>query len=215
MLKTFVKIILLFGVVSMLILSCGKDTAQKQSKIRKNRLVQLKNYMAGTFTSATQAEVDTNYFDITLNMVPVWEKAEMGHWLYVEQSISSNLAKPYRQRVYHLTRTFPGKFLSKVYSLPEASRFIGASETDSIWQTIQPDSLTLLEGCGILLTWQDSLFVGSTHESDCANSWGDAAYATSEVTISETILKSWDRGWDTTGTQVWGAEGGGYVFVKE
>jgi CpeT protein len=27
-------------------------------------------------------------------------------------------------------------------------------------------------------------------------------------------LLSWDRGWDVNGKQVWGAEKGGYIFVK-
>jgi hypothetical protein len=41
-----------------------------------------------------------------------------------------------------------------------------------------------------------------------------ASYATSEVVITDEQLLSWDRGWDANGKQVWGAETGGYIFVK-
>ena len=42
----------------------------------------------------------------------------------------------------------------------------------------------------------------------------NASYATSEVVITSTMLKSWDRGFDSADHQVWGASGGPYEFVK-
>ncbi len=41
-----------------------------------------------------------------------------------------------------------------------------------------------------------------------------ASYATSEVTLDEVALESWDRGYDDTDTQVWGATQGPYVFIR-
>jgi hypothetical protein len=35
------------------------------------------------------------------------------------------------------------------------------------------------------------------------------------VELSENMLLSWDRGFNTEGVQVWGAEKGGYRFVKK
>jgi hypothetical protein len=35
------------------------------------------------------------------------------------------------------------------------------------------------------------------------------------VTIWPDRLISWDRGWNDKGQQVWGAEKGGYIFVKQ
>jgi hypothetical protein len=42
-----------------------------------------------------------------------------------------------------------------------------------------------------------------------------ASYATSEVVIYSDKLISWDRGWNDEGKQVWGAQKGGYVFLKQ
>ena len=48
----------------------------------------------------------------------------------------------------------------------------------------------------------------------CPSDRKGAAYATSEVTITENELISWDRGYNDKDEQVWGAEKGGYHFLK-
>ena len=57
-------------------------------------------------------------------------------------------------------------------------------------------------------------YVGATQGQGCISTLRGAAYATSEVEISESVLVSWDRGWDNSGEQAWGATAGGYEFVK-
>jgi hypothetical protein len=54
----------------------------------------------------------------------------------------------------------------------------------------------------------------SWQERDCKSSLHGVVYATSQVRITEAELYSWDRGFDAEGNQVWGAEGGSYVFRK-
>ena len=49
----------------------------------------------------------------------------------------------------------------------------------------------------------------------CESNLRGAKYAASRVTLTEHLLASWDQGFDETGKQVWGAEKGGYRFVKE
>jgi hypothetical protein len=56
-------------------------------------------WMTGSFSSAEQAAADTNYFDIRLEIVPIWTTRADGHWLYVEQAAAGYLERPYRQRV--------------------------------------------------------------------------------------------------------------------
>jgi len=60
----------------------------------------------------------------------------------------------------------------------------------------------------------DERFEGSTRGDGCASSLAGASYATSEVVVTPGRLLSWDRGWDASGEQAWGATGGGYEFVK-
>ncbi|MBK8230937.1 MAG: hypothetical protein IT349_04755 [Candidatus Eisenbacteria bacterium] len=57
-------------------------------------------------------------------------------------------------------------------------------------------------------------YAGSTIGLDCESDLRGAAYATSEVSITKGGIVSWDRGFDASGVQVWGAERGGYRFLR-
>mgnify|MGYP002635821013 CR=1 FL=1 len=186
-----------------------------RTEVLVDPLLELSELMTGTFTSAEQAQLDTNYYDITLNMWPVWKEQRGSIWLYVEQSLSSDLAAPYRQRMYQLKEVNDSTFASAVFEIPRAERFIQAKDDSALFAMITPDSLITREGCTVFLEHVGYYhYVGSTHEADCKSDFRGAAYATSEVDIEFGKITSWDEGWDSLGMKVWGAEGGGYVFKK-
>ncbi|MCW8811669.1 MAG: chromophore lyase CpcT/CpeT [Ignavibacteriaceae bacterium] len=179
----------------------------------RDRLV---DYMTGSFSSAEQAEKDTNYLNIELEMVQIWKDRTDGPWIYVEQSVSNHKEKPYRQRVYQLWNRSDGKIESRVYTIPNPLRFAGDYNKDFPLIRITPDSLTLRKGCEVVLYMNDyGNFEGGTVDSNCASDLRGASYATSEVTIYKDKLISWDRGFDKNGKQVWGATKRGYVFLKK
>lgn len=175
----------------------------------------LASTMIGSYCSAAQAERDTNYFNIEFEMVRIWPKETDGIWLYVEQAVASKKDKPYRQRIYHLRQVDDSTFISTVCNLDSMKNFMGAYRDVSRFGALTPADARVLEGCAITLHYRKGRFVGSTHERDCRNAWGKATYATSEVDIGPEGMVSWDRGYDDTHTQVWGAEMGGYEFVKK
>ncbi len=135
-------------------------------------------------------------------------------WLYVEQAITSNKDKPYRQRVYQLKQLDEDTFKSTIYTLPDATKVVGAHKDENPLSFWKPSDLTELEGCTIVLDYKRRKFVGNTKEGKCLNSWGGATYATSEVVIGKKKMVSWDRGWDKDGKYLWGAEFGGYIFKR-
>ncbi len=175
----------------------------------------LKRYMIGSYTSAAQAVRDTSYLNIELEMARIWLKEKDGIWLYVEQATAAKKDKPYRQRIYHLQQQDDSTFISTVCNLDSMHLFVGAYKDVARFSAIKPTDVKPLEGCALVLHWRDGRFVGSTHENDCKNAWGKATYATSVVSIGPDGMVSWDRGYDDTHTQVWGAEKGGYEFVKK
>jgi CpeT protein len=61
---------------------------------------------------------------------------------------------------------------------------------------------------------KDGSYFGQTEVGPCSSSLGEAAYATSEISMTADGLVSWDRGFDENGQQVWGATRGGYIFMK-
>ncbi|MFH2051153.1 MAG: chromophore lyase CpcT/CpeT [bacterium] len=173
-------------------------------------------WMTGSFSSGAQAEADPdNYYDIRLEMAPIWPGRTDGAWLYVEQAAASSLDQPYRQRVYRVREVEPGLFASEVYELPDPDAAVGAWRDPARLAGLTPDDLIPREGCTVYLRRQsDGSFTGGTRDRECGSSLRGATYATSEITLQGNRLESWDRGWDTAGVQVWGAEKGPYVFVK-
>jgi len=181
------------------------------------RLDALASWMAGTYTSEAQASTDPdNYYNVRMILVSVWTGRKDGRWLYVEQAKADSLDQPYRQRIYRLSAKGSG-FESVSYALPgEAFEYIGAWQDPSRFDALSPRMLTVREGCELRLEWDEGeqRFSGSTVGRNCASQLQGAAYATSEVTVTPTTIDSWDRGFDASGNQVWGARMGGYRFVK-
>lgn len=177
----------------------------------------LVSMMVGSFSSAAQAAADAeNYMDIRLEMVRIWPERTDGAWLYVEQAAASALERPYRQRVYRVHRTGANEFRSEVYTLPgDALAFAGAHNDAGKLAGLKPESLTLREGCALTLHRSaDGSFNGGTSGGGCASDLRGASFAVSEAHIGPEGLRTWDRGYDAKGVQVWGATEGPYRFVR-
>ncbi|GAB5520547.1 MAG: chromophore lyase CpcT/CpeT [Rhodothermales bacterium] len=175
----------------------------------------LAGWMTGSFSSAAQAEADSvNYFDIRLEMVRIWPDAKDGIWLYVEQASASALDRPYRQRIYRVSEV-EKSFTSAVYTFDEPLTLAGVWRTPEAFARLSPADLTEREGCAVHLMWDGEAYTGSTHEAECSSNLRGASYATSVVTVQADRIVSWDQGFDAKGDQVWGAEHGGYVFLRK
>lgn len=177
---------------------------------------QLTQYMTGSFTSEAQSKRDTAYLNVSLKMERIWQKQGDGVWLYVEQALVSTPDKPYRQRIYKLEEHGTNKFLSRVFELPDPSQYIGAAEKPKRFKDLSPEDLDEMDGCSINMVYDEKkkMFIGNIVDM-CHNDWNGAYVASSEVEITADKLISWDRGWDSNGKQVWGAEKGGYEFIKQ
>jgi len=178
----------------------------------------LASWMAGSFSSARQAESNPeSYYDIRLFMSRIWPTRTDAVWLYVEQASADSLAQPYRQRIYRLSRVEEeGALRSDVFTLPgDPLDFVGGWRDVELLRAITVDDLVLRQGCSIdLRRTGPETFAGSTKGKGCVSSLRGAAYATSEVLITPERVISWDRGFDSQGQQVWGAENAGYVFDR-
>ena len=176
----------------------------------------LVDYMIGSFSSEEQAKIDTNYFNIELEMVQIWKDRTDGPWLYIEQAAAETKDIPYRQRVYQIKQRDDGKIESIVYSIPDPLRFAGDHKKEFPLLRLTPDSLILRSGCEVILyRADDGYFKGGTIDKNCSSDLRGASYATSEVMIDKDKMITWDRGFDDNSNQVWGATNGGYIFKKK
>lgn len=195
----------------------GNASKSDSASVKGAGLARFRDALVGSYSSQKQSQDDKDYFDIRLRIVPIWTTRTDGPWLYVEQATAAALDKPYRQRVYRLSHVSGNTYRSDVYLLPEpALNFAGAWRNQAIFGALSPERLDLKGGCGVVMTFDPATqtFTGGTQGSGCESNLRGAAYATSEVTMSDTLLVSWDRGYDAAGKQVWGAEKGGYRFDK-
>jgi len=186
------------------IFSCSDDSDSK---------TELFELMQGSFDSKKQSFDDSNYFDITLHMYPIWDNR--GNFLYVEQSVSSMQETPYRQRIYEIIKSSNSTFTSIIYKLPNDSLFVGAWKDSSLFVDLKKSDLIKLDGCEVnLKKVGENHYLGSTNEKSCPSILNGANYTTSEVEIFNDKIISWDRGFDINNNQVWGATNGGYIFNK-
>lgn len=190
----------------------SKDNAELTNDPEAD-LNELYAMMQGSFNSEKQSVADTTYFNISLHMYPIWK--DRGRFLYVEQALNSMQDKPYRQRVYELTKLNDSIFSSAVFTIPNDSLWIGKWKTPAAFDSLSPDNLEERVGCAVLLKKiGENHFKGSTLDAECGSTLRGASYATSTVEITSDGITSWDQGFDSDGNQVWGATEGGYVFDK-
>lgn len=214
-LKYLMKYLAIFT-IALCIVSCKNTPKEQQvaAPVDASKTAALFELMQGSFNSNKQSIADTTYFDISLHMYPIW--AEKGHYLYVEQALSSMQDKPYRQRIYHVTDTKEeGVYKSEVYAIPNDSLWIGKWKTPNAFDSLAIESLELRTGCAVYLKEQpDGSFTGETKPYTCESTLRGAAYATSVVTVTKNKIESWDQGFNVEGEQVWGATKGGYIFDR-
>lgn len=199
---------LLILVIALITISCKNKESQPKTDTELNELFSL---MQGSFNSETQAKSDSTYYNISLHMYPIWK--DKGNFLYVEQALNSKQNKPYRQRVYEVTRQNDSIISSAIYKLPNDSLWIGKWKTPAVFDSISKADLILRNGCEVLLKrLGKNHYKGETGNKTCESTLYGASYATSEVEIKEGQIISWDRGFDAEDEHIWGAKLGGYIF---
>lgn len=191
-----------------------KPVEEPKPAPRPSGVAEVAGHLIGSFSSEAQSKADAEFFDVRLNMAPIWASRTDGPWIYVEQAMATTLDKPYRQRIYQLIDRGDGSVESFVYELPNPQARVGGWSDPSRFDADSPDSLVPRAGCSIVLRKVGDVWKGSTNERDCESSLRGASYATSEVTLRADGLDSWDRGFDAEGKQVWGAKKGAYQFRR-
>ena len=194
--------LLLFCSLTVFILGTALQPLENNSNRELKTLVK---WMTGDFSSVAQSQRNSDYYDIRLHIKPIWTSNKGEHWLYVEQAMASAQDKPYRQRIYKVERNGSKGYKSIVYTLPITEKWIGAYKNIAVFNDLKPSELSIREGCTVFLERKpDGSFAGSTNEADCESNLRGAKYATSKVTITKSLLKSWDQGFDEKHEQVWG-----------
>lgn len=181
---------------------------------KENLLDKFCGFLKGEFNSSAQNAKDTNYFNISLVMFPIWDKEKDAKYFYVEQAMVGKEDKPYRQRVYKVYQSGPNTIVSAIYTLKKQEEFVKLHESVKKQKTLSKEDLDYKEGCDVFLEFDGTHFKGGTSGKKCSSNLRGAKYVTTEVEVYEDRLISWDRGFTENGIHAWGNTAGGYVFEK-
>ncbi|WP_298119831.1 chromophore lyase CpcT/CpeT [Flavobacterium sp.] len=205
------KTIILLLTLITLFFSCN-STKTISNTADSSELKELLTIMQGQYSSEAHSKRDTSYFNISLRMVPIWKNK--GHYLYVEQAMFNKQEKPYRVRIYKISQ-HGNEFVSEIHTLKNEKEWIGKWKTPEAFDKLSETDIEVKQGCAVVLKRIDkNKFSGATGNKSCPSELRGASYASSIVTVTENEIISWDQGFDKNDKQVWGAEKGGYQFVK-
>jgi len=170
-------------------------------------------YLLGRFDSAAQAQSDPRFFAIQLVTCAVTAPELGALVMYVEQARLDTPTQPYRQRLYAVQPGDDGAVVSRVFELRRPERAVGLCDRATPAEYLAEEVIER-DGCAVYLTPEGDRFVGGTRGEACASTLMGASYATSEVTLRADGMDSWDRGYNSTMRQVWGATAGAYRFLR-
>ena len=172
--------------------------------------------MTGSFSNLDQARGDQNYHGVSLHLSRIWVNRPDGPWLYGEQSLADAPEHPYRQYVYQLVRRPDAAIELRIFDLSDPIAMTNAWRDPARIDRTGPADLLARAGCTLILRAQpDGSFKGATEGRGCSSDLRGASYASSEATISDRAVITWDRGYNRDGVQVWGSIHGGYVFKRD
>lgn len=185
------------------------------SSKEKDIVAEFYNQLQGEYSSEAQSKEDTSYFNIYLAMYPIWTDRTDGKWLYVEQAMAAKREKPYRQRIYQIKKGENNEVISVIYTFENPLEYANAHQNKELLQKLTFDKITSKVGCEVYMNATKNGFEGGTKGLGCASNLRGASYTTTEIKLEKDKLISWDRGFFTDGKQAWGAEKGGYIFIKQ
>jgi hypothetical protein len=133
-------------------------------------------------------------------------------FLYQEQALTRSLDQPYRQRFLHLRPSVDGQAIeSRAYKPSNPDAWIGLCNRPQAERTIQ--STDLGEGvCSVFLTPTLEGYRGTTQAGGCPANVRGATRITNTILLHAAGMDTWDRGYDDSWQQVWGAETEPYQF---
>lgn len=210
----------------------GSARASAATASVPQEVVQVGQWLSGTFDSSLQASQDPDYFNVRLTSCQVTLLGSDGQnlsdavYLYVEQAIAGREQSPYRQRIYRIAdargkETDSPVVESEILLLSDPRGFVGLCSQDTSKRVIQRSNAEN-RGCSVFLRPTSSTsegqaetrFEGTTPPGGCPSSFNGATTVTSYVSLGAASLIAWDIGRDAQGDQVWGPEKGPYVFRR-
>ena len=135
-------------------------------------------------------------------------------FLYQEQALIDQLDQPYRQRFLKITSDDDNQqVISSGFKPIQPKQYIGFCDQPQSKRVIKTEELGE-NNCNVFLQKQESGYFGETPPEGCTTNFRGAVKVTNTIILNETGMDTLDRGFNTEGEQVWGAENRPYKFRR-
>lgn len=186
---------------------------EKQLQEVVSRLVGIMDTSAQANSIADAPNVRITHCTITLEDAPKNDLIPITY-LYQEQAISDKLSQPYRQRILKIS---PNPDLKTI----ESASYRPTNPQSLINLCNQPAEKRLVNfseigksNCSVFLQKIGDDYIGETQPGGCKIDYRGAVLTTNKIILHSAGMDTWDRGFDSQGKLVWGAENRPYQFRK-
>jgi hypothetical protein len=133
-------------------------------------------------------------------------------YLYQEQALTNNLEQPYRQRFLQIRPSADRKTVESQSFKPQNSEtLIGLCNKPEQNRVVEQQAIGE-SVCSVFLKPTQTGYVGETPPEGCPANVRGAVRITNKIILHLQGMDTWDRGYDTQGNQVWGAQNESYQY---
>lgn len=192
------------------------DNTQK-SVLLEHQVEEVVSHLLGAMDTSAQANAnpDAPNVRITTCKIRVKDAAPLNRpqaFLYQEQALSQRLSQPYRQRFLRIAPSANNLSVeSSVFKPPTPKAWIGLCGKPESARVVQSRDLGATN-CSVFLQRSGDNYIGETVASGCPSDYKGAVRIKNRIVLHRTGMDTWDRGYDASGNQVWGAKDKPYQF---
>lgn len=172
-------------------------------------------HLVGAMDTSAQATANPDAPNVRITTCLVQVKDDInsqGVFLYQEQALTKQLAKPYRQRFLRIAPTKNNLQVESMAFKPQVPQaWIGLCSKSEAKRVVQRRDFGA-SNCSVFLQATGKNYIGETSPGGCASNFRGATRITNTIILHQTGMDTRDRGFDATGKQVWGAKDAPYQF---
>ena len=176
--------------------------------------------LEGVMDTATQASANPKVSNVRMTTCRVTlteqEKASQTPTivLYQEQALANALTQPYRQRFLQLSASPVSQSVrSRSFKPANPTTWVNVCNQPATARIVKPVDIGTVV-CNVFLRRAGDDYVGNTPADGCPANVRGAVRIKNHIVLRSIGMDTWDRGFDASGKQVWGAKAESYQFRR-
>ncbi len=142
------------------------------------------------------------------------EVKDQAIFLYQEQALTQDLAKPYRQRFLKILSNRSSQSVESLSFKPDhPTAWSGFCDKPAQERILSAQDLGN-PVCRVFLQRSPDGYVGHTPSNGCPANVRGAVRITNQIELGPAGMNTWDRGFNAQGKQVWGAKSESYQYRR-